>query len=261
MAFLLAAGCSSERETIILATTTSTQDSGLLDVLVPKFREQTGIEIKVIAVGTGQALQIARRGDADVLLAHDPAAEDRFMADGHGSLRRAVMHNDFVLVGSSKDPAALRGRQSIVKAFQELARAQATFISRGDESGTHQKERQIWEKAGLEPKGDWYIAAGTGMGQVLRMAHEKQAYTLSDRGTYLSQGRDLDLVILCQGDPLLFNPYSVIVVSPEKHANVHVQAARRFVEFLLSPEIQQMIEDFGKEQYGQSLFFPDHAKL
>ncbi len=257
-AVLFVAGCGKEAETIILATTTSTQDSGLLDVLVPKFRDQTGIEIKVIAVGTGQALQLGRRGDADVLLVHDPFAEERFMAEGHGSLRQRVMHNDFVLVGPAADRAGVRGQKSIVRAFRLVAHAGMPFVSRGDESGTHQKERLIWRNVGIEPQGDWYIAAGTGMGQVLRMTDEKHGYTLSDRGTYLAQREGLELVILCEGDPLLFNPYSVIVVNPEKHANVHAGSARRFVDFLLSPDGQQEIADFGKAQYGQPLFFPDH---
>jgi len=211
-------------------------------------------------VGTGQALQIGRRGDADLLLVHDPAAEEQFMADGHGSLRRSVMHNDFILVGPSADPARVSGLTDIVKAFEQLARLRTSFISRGDESGTHQKERRIWQKVGIEPKGDWYISAGTGMGQVLRMASEMHAYTLSDRGTYLAQRSGLDLEILCEKDALLFNPYSVIVVNPDKHANIHAAAAQRFVDFLLAPETQRTIADFGKEQFGQSLFFPDHLE-
>jgi tungstate transport system substrate-binding protein len=255
---LLSAGCGRQAETIILATTTSTQDSGLLDVLVPMFRDQTGIETKVIAVGTGQALQIGRRGDADLLLAHDPDAEERFMAEGHGALRRSVMHNDFVLVGPSANPARIRSPTHIVQAFTRMVGSRSSFVSRGDESGTHQKEKQIWKKVGVQPEGNWYISAGTGMGQVLRMAAEMRAYTLSDRGTYLAQWEGLDLLIVCEGDPLLFNPYSVIVVNPDKHANVHAEAARKFVDFLLSPETQKTIADFGKDRFGQSLFFPDH---
>src|SRR5262245_18041488 len=190
---VLAAGCSSKQpETITLASGTTPRDSGLLDVLVPLFREQTGIEVKVVAVGTGQALELARRGDADVLLAHDPTSEQRFMDEGFGLQRRQVMYNDFVLVGPAADPAGVKG-QSITEAFSRVARRGAAFVPRGDESGTHQKEREIWRQANVEPKGDWYIRAGAGMGQVLRMAGEKGAYTLSDRGTYLAQRNGLDL--------------------------------------------------------------------
>jgi tungstate transport system substrate-binding protein len=256
--FLLPAGCGRQAETIILATTTSLQDSGLLDHLVPLFREQTGIEIKIIAVGTGQALQIGRRGDADLLLVHHRAAEEKFMAEGHGASHHSIMHNDFILIGPRADPAGLRGRASVAQAFDHLAHSQTPFISRGDESGTHQKERQIWKKANVEPGGNWYVSAGTGMGQVLRMAAEMNAYALSDRGTYLAQGKALGLEVLCEGDPLLFNPYSAIVVNPDRHANLHTEAARRFVDFLLSPGIQRTIAEFGKDRYGQSLFFPDH---
>jgi tungstate transport system substrate-binding protein len=230
-----------------------------LDVLVPQFTAKTGIQVKVIAVGTGQALQIGRRGDADVLLVHDPTAEARFMADGHGSLHRDLMHNDFILVGPAADPAKIRGQTSVVAALERVARAGVPFVSRGDESGTHQKERALWKQAGIQPEGDWYIAAGTGMGQVLRMANEKHAYTLSDRGTYLAQHRGLDLEIFCEKDPLLFNPYSVIVINPARHANVHARAAEQFAQFLLSPQTQQTIAEFGKAQYGQPLFFPHQA--
>jgi tungstate transport system substrate-binding protein len=254
----LSAGCGKQAETIILATTTSTQDTGLLDLLVPMFREQTGIETKVIAVGTGQALQIGRRGDADLLLVHDPVAEERFMAEGHGSLRQSVMHNDFVLVGPRADPAGIHGQPGILAAFGQIARSQSPFVSRGDESGTHQKERRLWQELAVEPRGDWYVPAGTGMGQVLRMANEMHAYTLSDRGTYLAQRGGLDLEILCEGDPLLFNPYSVILVNADKHPNIRAGAAHKFVEFLLSRTTQETIANFGKDKFGQALFFPDH---
>jgi tungstate transport system substrate-binding protein len=258
---LLTASCSTRpTETLTLATTTSTQDSGLLDVLVPLFRAQSGIEVKAIAVGTGQALQLGRRGDADVLLVHDPSAEKRFMADGFGADRQEVMHNDFVLVGPPADPAGIRTQSSVAEAFRQLARFRSTFVSRGDESGTHQKEKEIWRKIGIEPKGEWYIAAGTGMGQVLRIANEKGAYTLTDRGTYLAQRQALDLAILYENDLALINRYSVIVVSSEKHPKVHAQAARRFAAFLLSAETQQAIAEFGTDRYGQPLFFPHTSK-
>jgi tungstate transport system substrate-binding protein len=258
LVILLALGCSrtaSPTKTLTLATTTSTQDSGLLDILVPMFQEQTGIGVKVVAVGTGQALQLGRRGDADVLLVHDPASEKKFMDEGFGALRREVMYNDFILAGPPTDPAKVRDEKTIAEAFARIARHHAAFVSRGDESGTHQKERQIWREAKVEPQGDWYIRAGAGMGQVLRMAGQKRAYTLSDRATFLAQRQGIDLAILSQGDPLLLNRYSVIVVNPDKHPLVHQQTARRFADFLLSLEVQKVIANFGTDRYGQSLFF------
>ncbi len=257
LALLVAAGCSGRAApTLNLATTTSTQDSGLLDVLVPRFREQSGIEVKVVAVGTGQALELGRREDADVLLVHDPAAEQRFVAEGHGVGRRQVMCNDFVLVGPPADPAGVNGQVSAAEAFRRIAEKEAPFVSRGDESGTHVKERAVWQKAGVEPKGGWYVRAGAGMGQVLRMASEKRAYTLSDRGTFLALRGGLELAVLAEGDPLLVNQYSVIRVNPEKHPHVRKEAAEKFADFLLAPETQRLIADFGKNRYGQPLFFP-----
>jgi len=262
LSLLAAAGCASSNrpdQSLTLATTTSTQDSGLLDVLVPMFEKQTGIRVKVIAVGTGQALQLGQRGDADVLLVHDPAAERKFVAEGYGVQRREVMHNDFVLVGPKDDPAAVRGEKSVAEAFARIARQRSTFVSRGDESGTHQKEKQVWKQAQVEPQGEWYVRAGAGMGQVLRMADQKRAYVLSDRATFLAQREGIELEILFQGDPLLVNRYSVIVVNPEKHAHVRVEAARRFADFLLSPEARQAIAGFGVDRFGQPLFFLDKA--
>ena len=263
---LLAAGCAGSprpEESLTLATTTSTQDSGLLDVLVPLFEKQAGLRVKVVAVGTGQALQLGRRGDADVLLVHDPEAEEQFMAEGYRVQRREVMHNDFVLVGPKDDPAKIKGEKTVAEALARIAGTRSSFVSRGDESGTHQKEKQVWRQAKIAPQGDWYIEAGAGMGPVLRMAAQKRACTLSDRATFLAQRQGIDLDILCQGDRLLLNRYSVIVVSPEKHRHVHHQAARKFSDFLLSPEGQKAIADFGKDRYGQPLFFvgkPDEEK-
>jgi tungstate transport system substrate-binding protein len=256
-AALLIVGCSpaSPPQTVTLATTTSTQDSGLLDALVPLFRKQAGVEVKVVAVGTGQALELGRRGDADVLLVHDPDGEKRFVDEGFGVGRRPVMYNDFVLVGPPADPAGVKGLNSAAEAFTKIAQAKAPFVSRGDESGTHVKEKAVWRKAGVEPAGDWYVRAGAGMGQVLRMAGEKRAYTLSDRGTFLAQRQGLDLDVLSEGDPLLVNPYSVILVNPEKHPHVRREAAEKFADFLLAPETQKVIADFGKDRYGQPLFF------
>jgi tungstate transport system substrate-binding protein len=256
---LVLAGCEqahNEAKTLTLATTTSTRDSGLLDVLVPMFEKETGITVKVVAVGSGQALELGRRGDADVLLTHAPKAEDEFVAEGHGEQRQGVMHNDFVLVGPPTDRAEIKGQASISEAFRQVARSDSSFISRGDESGTHMKEKRIWDAAGIEPNGAWYVRAGAGMAEALRMASEKQVYTLADRGTFLAQRERLDLTILSEGDPLLRNPYSVIIVNKEKHTSVNRQAASRFSEFLLSPEVQQIIGKFGVDRFGQPLFIP-----
>ena len=215
LSIVLLAGCAAKpMPSITLATTTSVQDSGLLDTLVPMFREQTGIEVKVVAVGTGQALQLARRGDADVLIVHDPESEQRFMDEGQGESRRQIMHNDFVLVGPPDDSAGLKSAKSIVAAFQQIASKRALFVSRGDESGTHLREKAIWKKAGIMPEGEWYLRAGGGMGLILGIANEKRAYSLSDRGTYLAIRDKLDLTIIREGDPILLNRYSVMVVSP-----------------------------------------------
>jgi tungstate transport system substrate-binding protein len=241
---------------LTLATTTSARDSGLLDVLLPQFEKETGIAVKVIAVGSGQTLELGRRGDADVLLTHAPEAEEQFMAEGYGDLRRNVMFNDFVLLGPQHDPAQVQGQASIVEAFRRIAAAGAPFVSRGDESGTHMKERAVWEQAAVEPEGDWYLQAGVGMAAVLRMASEKGGYTLADRGTFLAQRADLDLVLVSEGDPLLRNPYAVLVVSAKKHPGVDAQAATRFCEFLLSPAVQRTIGEFGVDRFGQPLFSP-----
>jgi tungstate transport system substrate-binding protein len=263
LAALAAAGCSrpAQAPSIVLATTTSVQDSGLLDVLVPMFREQSGVEVKVVAVGTGQALQLGRRGDADVLLTHDPDGEKQFVAEGFAVGRRNVAYNDFVLVGPPADPAAVKRMKSAPKAFARIARSRAAFVSRGDDSGTHRKELAQWKLAKIEPAGDWYMLAGAGMGQVLRMANEKRAYTLSDRGTFLALRGGLDLAILGEGDPFLVNQYSVMLVNPEKHPHVRAEDARNFADFLVSPAARKAIETFGIERHGQPLFFPGTAGL
>jgi tungstate transport system substrate-binding protein len=256
----LAVGCDRAADvenTFTLATTTSTQDSGLLDVLLPEFREQTGVEVKVVAVGSGQALELGRRGDADLLLTHAPADEKEFMEEGWGEERRPVMHNDFVLVGPGTDPAAVRGETSVVEAFSRVADRETVFVSRGDDSGTHQKELEIWKKAGREPTGKWYIDAGIGMAAALRMADEKRAYTLADRGTFLALQKDVELEILSEHDPLLQNNYSVILVNSRKHPHIRAAAARRFADFLTDPVTKARIADFGVEEFGQPLFFPE----
>lgn len=255
----MTAGCtfsSPPAETITLATTTSTQDTGLLEELVPMFRRQTGIEIKVVAVGSGQALELGRRGDTDVLLVHAPLAEEAFIVDGHGVDRRSVMHNDFVLLGVTGLPASITKQDPITAVFAQIARSKLPFVSRGDRSGTHQKEKQIWREAGIEPKGEWYLQVGTGMTQALRIADQKRTYILADRGTFLAQQRHLDLKVVTEGSPLLLNPYSVIVVNPAKHPHIRYEAAGKFADFLLTPEVQKVIAEFGISKYGQPLFFP-----
>jgi tungstate transport system substrate-binding protein len=243
---------------LILATTTSTQDSGLLDYLLPLFEEEHNIEVDVVAVGTGQALKLGEDGNADVLLVHARAKEDDFMTAGHGVRRDEVMYNDFVIVGPAEDPAGIEGLTSAATALNNIAAASAKFISRGDESGTHTKELSIWKEANLEPGGDWYISAGQGMGEVLTMAAEQQGYTLSDRATYLARLKEgLDLVILVEGDPALFNPYGVIAVSPEKGDHIKVDLAYLFIDWLISVPVQEKIAEFGKADYGQSLFIPN----
>ena len=255
---LLMAGCAREPQILTLATTTSTENSGLLAYILPDFEKRYKAQVHMVAVGTGQALEIASRGDADVVLVHARSKEDAFMEAGHGLLREDVMYNDFVIIGPTDDPAAISGLTDAAFAFRKIAEAESTFISRGDESGTHTKELQVWEKAGLEPKGSWYISAGAGMGAVLTMAQEKRAYTLTDRGTYLARTLEgLDLPILVEADPILFNPYGVIVVSPEKHPGVNSELAEKFVAWLTSLETQKLISQFGVEQFGQPLFIPD----
>ena len=258
VAGLVSAACSGEDE-LILATTTSTQDSGLLDALVPAFEKQYDYKVKVIAVGSGQALALGEKGEADVLLVHSPKAEEEFMSAGNGEDRLLVMHNDFVIVGPSSDPAGISSAGSAAEALALVAGEGEAFISRGDESGTHSKELSLWEKAGLAPGGSWYQETGQGMGASLGVASEKQGYTLTDRGTYLALRDDLDLEVLYEGDAALNNIYHVIVVNPEKHSEVNAEAARAFAEFLTSTATQDLIRDFGVEEFGEPLFVPDAA--
>ncbi|MFQ5946066.1 MAG: substrate-binding domain-containing protein [Anaerolineae bacterium] len=249
-----------EFRSLILATTTSTEDSGLLDALLPHFEQAYGVEVKVIAVGTGQALQLGEDGNADVLLVHDRAKEDAFIAEGHGVRREDVMYNDFVLVGPESDPADIRGLPSASGAFRVIAASQNTFISRGDDSGTHSKELAIWEAAGIKPSGDWYASAGQGMGAVLTVAEEQQAYTLSDRASYLARTKaGVELVVLVEGDPILFNPYGVIAANPYKSSEIQADLADRFIDWLISLRTQEKIAQFGFEEFGQQLFYPDAA--
>lgn len=246
---------------IILATTTSTQDSGLLDIILPDFTAKTGLDVDVIAVGTGQAMELGARGDADVLLVHARAREDEFVANGDAPARYDVMYNDFVIVGPPSDPAGIKGLGSAAEAFKTISDKQAPFISRGDDSGTHTKEKSVWKAAAIEPSGDWYQSAGQGMGAVLTMAGEQEAYTLSDRATYLARKAEgLDLDILVEGDKVLFNPYGVLPVSPDKHPAVNFEGATAFVEWITSPETQKLIGEFGVDKFGQPLFVPNAAE-
>ena len=247
------------RPELLLATTTSTQDSGLLDVLIPDFEKRTGYKVKTSAVGTGAALAIGARGDADVLLVHAPSLEQEYMKQGNGDRRLFVMHNDFIVVGPPADPAKIKGTP-VLDALKALAAAHATFISRGDNSGTDVLEKSLWKQAGIAPAKPWYIEAATGMGQTLQIASEKNAYTITDRSTYLSQKSHLQLDILNGGDPPLLNFYHVITVSPTKFPKVNTAGANAFADYLVHPDTQKLIASFGVDKLGQQLFFPDAGK-
>jgi tungstate transport system substrate-binding protein len=244
---------------ITCASTTSTQNSGLFEVLLPAFKKATGIDVVVVAVGTGQALEIGRRGDADVLFVHDPEKEEKFVAEGYGLARRPVMYNDFIIVGPATDPAKIKGMKDASAAFKKLAESGFHFVSRGDNSGTNSKELKIWKKASVDPKGKSdYLEVGQGMENTLRVASEKQFYTLTDRGTWLAvKDKDkLALKLMVEGDPVLFNQYGVIVVNHAKFPNVKVKEATAFADWLTSPAGQKLIGDF-KDKYGNQLFIPD----
>jgi tungstate transport system substrate-binding protein len=250
-----------QQKTVILATTTSTQDSGLLDVLLPVFEKKTGYFVKTIAVGSGQAMAMGQKGEADVLLVHSPAAEKKFVADGYGINRRIIMHNDFVIVGPPGDSAKIKGIKLASGAFKKIASAQALFLSRSDKSGTHVKEMDIWKAAGIKPEGEkWYQQTGLGMGQTLNVTAEKKGYTLADRGTYLALKKNLGLDILVEGDAILLNIYHVIEVNPTKWPKVNVAGAKSFADFMISKETQDIIKTFGVDKFGSPLFFPDAGK-
>jgi tungstate transport system substrate-binding protein len=259
--FVLAACNTNQNKELLLVSTTSTQDSGLLDVLLPAFESQSGYHIRLIATGSGQALKIGEQGNADVILLHSPDAEKEFVANGFGIDRRPVMHNDFVIVGPSSDPSSLLSQPTLASAFEAIYSSASTFVSRGDESGTHIKELAIWENAGLDPQSqEWYIETGQGQGNTLTIASEKGGYALVDRGTFLAYKSNLDLDILFEGDPFLINVYHVITVNPEKWPNVNLEGAKAFEDFITSPEGQKIIGEFGLKEYGQPLFFPDAEK-
>ncbi|MGI5901794.1 MAG: substrate-binding domain-containing protein [Desulfitobacteriia bacterium] len=265
-------GCSQQSETpagpenpnVILATTTSTQDSGLLDELLPIFEEQTGYKVKTIAVGTGAALEMGKKGEADVLLTHAPSSEQPLVEDGSVINYQLVMHNDFIIVGPPNDPAKIKEAKDLSAAFKAIADTKSVFISRGDDSGTHKKELDLWKKAGIDPAGDWYQEAGAGMGQTLTITSEKRGYTLTDRATYLAFKDQIELEIVLEGAKELLNIYHVMQVNPEKHPDlstpINAEGAKAFVEFMISADTQKIIENFGKDTYGESLFTPDAGK-
>lgn len=245
---------------VILSTTTSTQDSGLLDVLVPLFEKKTGLTVKTISVGTGQALALAARGEADVTLAHAASLEKKYVAEGKMTNRRLVMYNDFVIIGPPDDPAKIKGLPSALDALKRIAESQSRFVSRGDRSGTHVLELALWKQASVEPRGAWYIESGQGMGQTLGIANDRRAYTLTDRATYLAFAKRVDLPILVEKDRPLLNIYSVMEVNPANGPRVNVAGGKAFAEFVLAPETQDVIRTFGMDKYGQALFVPIAGK-
>ena len=246
---------------IILATTTSTQDTGLLDVLIPAFEKKTGYFVKTIAVGSGQAMTMGQKGEADVLLVHSPEAELKFMAEAYGVNRRLVMHKDFVVVGPAADPARIKGTKSATEVFKKIAASSSLFLSRGDNSGTDAKEKSIWKVANVKYQGEkWFQETGLGMGQTLNVASEKKAYTLADRGTYLSLKKNLGLDVLAESDAILLNIYHVIEVNPAKWPKVNTTGAKAFSDYMVSQETQTIIKTFGVDKFGAPLFFPDAGK-
>lgn len=261
LAFTATAAAQPAQKNVILATTTSTQDSGLLDVLIPMFEKKTGYFMKTIAVGSGQAMAMGAKGEADVLLVHSPAAEKKFMADGNGVERRLIMHNDFIIVGPPNDPAKIKGVKKAAEAFKKIASSGSIFMSRGDKSGTHAKEMDIWKAAAVKVEGEkWYQQTGLGMGQTLAVAAEKKTYTLADRGTYLALKKGLGLDILVEGDGILLNIYHVIEVNPKKWPKANFAGGKAFADFMVSKEAQAVIKTFGVDKYGSPLFFPDAGK-
>jgi tungstate transport system substrate-binding protein len=245
---------------VILSTTTSTQDSGLFDVLVPLFEQQTGYAVKVISVGTGQALALAAKGDADVALVHAPSLEKQYVADGKLLNRRLVMYNDFLIIGPKDDPAKIRSSKTAVSTMQLIAKSKSRFVSRGDNSGTHTLEKSLWKEARVEPKGDWYIEAGQGMAATLGIANERNAYTITDRGTYLALRNRLALPVLLEGDKALLNIYSVMEVNPANGPRINAAGGKALADFMVAPQTQSVIRSFGVEKFGQPLFVPVAGK-
>jgi len=257
LGFLLAAATAApafSQQAIRLSTTTSTENAGLLQYLLPKFEAKTRSKVSVIAVGTGKALELAKNGDVDVTLVHARASEDRFVAEGHGVNRRDVMYNDFIIVGPENDPAGIRGSKDVLAAMRKIVESKAKFISRGDNSGTDQMEKGYWKQVGSQPRGPAYVSAGLGMGEVLNMAAELRAYTLTDRATYIAYRARTGLQIAVEGDPKMFNPYGIIAVNPQRHKEVNHKGAMQLIEWITSPEGQSLIGSFKVE--GQQVFFP-----
>lgn len=252
--------CSKKNKEVILATTTSTQDSGLLDVLIPIFEKKTGYTVKPVAVGTGAALAMGEQGEADVLLVHAPKSEEAVVESGAAINRQLVMHNDFIICGPADDPAGIKGEPSAAEAYRKISEAGATFVSRGDDSGTHKKEKEIWTAAGIEPAGDWYVEAGAGMGDTLNIASEKGGYVFTDRATYLARKDTLSLEVLVEKDTILLNIYHVMQVNPDKFPKVNAEGGKTFVEFMVSKEAQDEIAKFGVDKFGEPLFVPDAGK-
>lgn len=256
----LAGPARAQSSTVILSTTTSTQDSGLLDALVPRFERQTGRTVKTISVGTGQALALAARGEADVVLVHAPSLERKYLEAGKLQNRRLVMYNDFVIIGPPDDPARIKSRPTAVDALRRVAETRSRFVSRGDRSGTHVLELGLWKQAGLEPRGAWYIESGQGMGQTLGIADDRRAYAITDRGTWLAFQRRISLPILVEKDRALLNLYSVLEVNPANGPRVNVAGGKAFADFMVAPETQAVIRTFGLDRYGQPLFVPIAGK-
>ncbi len=240
-------------ERLRLATTTSTENSGLLAYLLPPFEKANDCVVDVIAVGTGKAIKLGETGDVDVIMVHARSKEDKFVNEGYGVDRRDIMYNDFVILGPDNDPAGIKGETDAAAAMGKISASQSTFVSRGDDSGTHSREKQLWKKAGVAPDGDWYLEAGRGMGEVIVMAGERQGYTLSDRGTYIAYAEKTPLKVAVEGDPGLFNPYGAIMVNPAKHPHVKVELTKKFLDFLVSDEAKQLITGFRKG--GKQLFY------
>src|ERR1041384_2105661 len=259
-AIYLSAGEAPGGKSIILSTTTSTQDSGPLDVLVPLFEKKSGYSVKTASVGTGQALELAARGEADVALVHAPSLEKKYVADGKLLNRRLVMYNDFVIIGPQNDPAKIKSTKSSVQAMKLVADTQSRFVSRGDNSGTHNLEKALWKQAGVEPKGAWYIESGQGMGATVGIPNERNAYTTPDRATYLAFQKRVTLPILLEGDKPLLNIYSVMEVNPANGPRINTAGGKAFADFMVAPETQAVIKNFGREKFGQALFVPVAGK-
>ncbi len=259
--FMSFAACGAADKEVVLATTTSVNDSGLMDALKPVFEKDTGLTLSIISQGTGQAIKTGEAGDADVLFIHSKAAEEKFVEEGYGLERIELAYNYFVVVGPKDDPAGIKDQNlSAGEAFKKIEQSQSPFVSRGDDSGTHKKEVSIWQSENIEPEGDWYISAGKGMGAVLSMADEKMAYALTDKATYLSMKDQLDIEIVVDAAPDLLNQYTIIAVNPDKHKGINKKGAEKFIEWITSEKALEIIDEFGKDQYGDSLFKVNYKK-